>query len=297
MAIKKVLVVGVGTMGQQIGFQVAMHGFDTVMFNFRQPSLDACKAAHQSFGELFLERGTPAEEVDAALARISYSTDLEAACRGIDLVSESIIEDLEAKQQLYPQLDRHCPEHTLFTTNTSTLLPSEIAEATGRPDRFMAMHFVVGVWDHNVVELMAPSGTSRDTFDAVQAFTRDIGMVPVTILKEQPGYIINSLLVPWAVAAQSLVSNGVSSPEDVDRTWMISTGMQMGPFGFMDAVGIGTVHTIFEQLAAATGDPQHRKNADYLQTEFIAQNKLGMKTGEGYYRYPHPAYQGPDFTR
>jgi 3-hydroxyacyl-CoA dehydrogenase len=297
MKIQKVLVVGVGTMGQQIGFQIAMHGFDTVMFNFRQPSLDNCKTAHQDFGSLFRSRGTSAETVAAALARISYTTDLEAACEGVDLVSESIIEELDAKRQLYPQLDRLCPAHTVFTTNTSTLLPSQIADATGRPDRFMAMHFIVGVWDHNVVELMAPEGTSADTFATVSEFTKAIGMVPVTIQKEQPGYIINSLLVPWAIAAQSLVTNGVSSPEDVDKTWMISTGMGMGPFGFMDAVGMGTVHTIFQQLAETTGDPQHRQNADYLGTRFLAQNKLGVKTGEGYYRYPDPAYQGDDFLR
>jgi 3-hydroxyacyl-CoA dehydrogenase len=297
MKIQKVLIVGVGSMGQQIGFQSALHGFDTVMFNFRQPSLDACKTQHQAFGELFRSRGKPAEDVEAALARLSYTTDLQVACEGADLISESIIEDIGAKRELYPQLDRLCPEHTIFTTNTSTLPPSAIVDATGRPDRFMAMHFIIPIWDHNAAELMAPDSTSRDTFDTVQAFSRSIGMVPVIIRKEQPGYIFNSLLVPWAVAAQSLVTNGVSSPEDVDRTWMIGTGMEMGPFGWMDAVGMGTAHTILDQLAEATGDPQHRANADYLQEHFVAQNKLGVKSGEGYYCYPDPAFQDPEFLR
>ena len=295
MAIKKVLVVGVGTMGQQIGFQSAMHGFETVMFNFRQPSLDACREMHKEFARLFIDRGRPAEAVEAALDRISYTTDLSEACEGVDLVSESIIEELEAKRELYPLLHRHCPESAIFTTNTSTFLPSQIADATGRPERFMAMHFIVGIWDNNVVELMAPESTARETYDAVYQFSQAIGMVPVEIKKEHPGYIINSLLIPWAVAAQSLVTNEVASPTDVDKTWMKSTGMGMGPFGFMDAVGIGTVHTVLSNLAAATGDEQHLKNAAYLQEHLIDQNRLGVKSGEGYYNYPDPDYQKPEF--
>ena len=297
MTIKKVLVVGVGTMGQQIGFQCAMHGFETVMFNFRQPSLDVCREMHGEFARLFVERGRSAEEVKAALARISYTTDLAEACAGVDLVSESIIEDLEAKREVYPMLHRHCPASTIFTTNTSTFLPSQIADSTGRPGQFMALHFIVGVWDNNVVELMAPASTARETYDTVYQFSQAIGMVPVTIKKEQPGYIINSLLIPWAVAAQSLVTNEVASATDIDKTWMISTRMEMGPFGFMDVVGIGTVHTILSNLAAATGDAQHLKNAAYLQENFIEKNRLGVKTGEGYYSYPGPEFLKPEFLQ
>lgn len=295
MTIKKVLVVGVGTMGQQIGFQCAIHGFETVMFNFRQPSLDACREMHGEFARLFMKRGRSSDEVEAALGRISYTTDLAQACDGVDLVSESIVEDLEAKREVYPLLHQHCPASTIFTTNTSTFLPSQIADSTGRPGQFMALHFIVGVWDSNVVELMAPESTARETFDAVYQFSQAIGMVPVTIRKEQPGYIINSLLIPWAVAAQSLVTNEVASATDIDKTWMISTKMGMGPFGFMDAVGIGTVHTILANLAEATGDQQHLKNAAYLKHNFIDKNRLGVKTGEGYYTYPDPYFMKKEF--
>lgn len=296
MAIKKILIVGVGTMGQQIGFQCAMHGFETVMYNHRQQSLEACRQAHTAFAEMFTQqRGKKEAETTAALQRLSYTTDLEKACAEVDLVSESIVEDLEIKQKLYPLLSQYCPPSTILTTNTSTFLPSQIADSVANPGRFMAMHFVVGVWDANIAELMGHAGTSAETFAAVTDFSRTIGMVPVRIAKEQPGYIINSLLIPWSIAAQTLVTNGISSPADVDKTWMISTRMPVGPFGLMDMIGLGTVHAVLANLADSTGDEQHRINAAYLQEHFIDRGKLGMKTGEGYYHYPDPAYRTPGF--
>jgi 3-hydroxyacyl-CoA dehydrogenase len=296
MNIKKVLVVGVGTMGQQIGFQCALHGFDTVMFNLRQPSLDTCRAAHLEFAEMFQkERGASGDEVASALARISYTTDLKDACKDVDIVSESIIEESEPKRKIYEALNENCPAKTIFATNSSTLLPSEIAGGTGRPEQFIALHFVVGVWDANVAEVMGHLGTSTETFDSVMAFAKAIGMVAIRIDKEQGGYIVNSLLIPWLVAAQSLLTNGVSTPQDIDRTWMITGQMGMGPFGFMDMVGLGTVTTIFRSMGEQSDDDQLKRNAAYLQENLVAPGNLGVKTGEGFYTYPEPDFQRPDF--
>ena len=159
----------------------------------------------------------------------------------------------------------------------------------------MALHFVVGVWEANVAEVMAHPGTTAETVDTVVAFAKAIGMVPIHIGREQSGYIVNSLLIPWAVAAQSLVTNGVATPQDIDKTWMITTQMRMGPFGLMDAVGLGTVTTIFKALSAQSGDDLARRNAAYLEDNFVLRGKLGVKSGEGYYSYPEPDYQRPDF--
>ncbi|MCB1677185.1 MAG: 3-hydroxyacyl-CoA dehydrogenase [Halioglobus sp.] len=296
MSISKVLIAGVGTMGQQIGWQCALHGFDVVMFNLRQPSLDTCRKAQREFADLFhREKGQSSDAVAAALARISYTTDLAKAGADADIVSESIIEDPDAKHSIYKALNECCPAKTIFTTNSSTLLPSQIAASTGRPEKFMALHFVVGVWEANVAEVMAHPGTTAETVDTVVAFAKAIGMVPIHIGREQSGYIVNSLLIPWAVAAQSLVTNGVATPQDIDKTWMITTQMRMGPFGLMDAVGLGTVTTIFKALSAQSGDDLARRNAAYLEDNFVLRGKLGVKSGEGYYSYPEPDYQRPDF--
>jgi 3-hydroxyacyl-CoA dehydrogenase len=295
MNIKKVLVVGSGTLGQQIGFQCAMHGVDVAMYDVKQQTLDACRAIQSGYGELFLSRGRSKAEVETALARISYTLDLQAAGHDADLVSESVPEDPVIKRKVYPLLHAACPARTIFTTNTSTLLPSQIADATGRPERFLALHFANEIWDRNIGEVMGHAGTDPAIFEIVMKFAKAIGMVPIRVEKEQNGYIINSLLVPWLMAAQSLVTNGVAQPEDVDRTWMIATKMSLGPFGFLDMIGLETAYNVASYWGDVRGDEQLKKNASYIKTHFVDQDKLGVKTGKGYYTHPNPAYQQPDF--
>lgn len=295
MNIKKVLIVGSGNLGQQVGFQSAMHGFETIMYGRRRESLDSCRAAHREYAELFNQRGRSRVETNEALARISYTIDLAEAGRDADLVSESVPEDPEIKRQLYPLLNEVCPAKTIFTTNTSTLLPSQFADVTGRPDRFLALHFANEIWDRNVAEVMGHPGTDAEVFEIVVRFAKAIGMVPIRLGKEQNGYVMNSLLVPWLMAAQALVANGVAVPEDVDRTWMITTKMALGPFGVLDIVGLETIYNIAAHWGQVNGDEQLKKNAAYLKSHFVDQNKLGVKSGQGYYKHPNPAYQQPAF--
>jgi len=296
MKIKKIVVVGAGTMGRQIGFQCAVSGFQTVMYDVQQEALDDCKNKQLRFAGLFVaKRGSNAEDIDAAVARLSYTTDLAEACRNADLVSESVPEDPEMKRQVYGELNRHCPELTIFTTNTSTLLPSQFADATGRPDRFLALHFANPVWDANIGEVMPHPGTDPEVFERVLEFAAEIGMVPIRLEKEQNGYVINSLLMPLLVAAQGLVTKGVASHEDVDRTWMVSTKMPVGPFGIMDLIGLETIFNVLEYWAKADGNEDLRKHADYIKNRFIESRNLGVKTGKGYYSYPGPAFAKDGF--
>ena len=158
---KGILIVGSGTVGQQIGFQCATHGFDATMYDLREESLDACRTSHRALADMFIaQRGKSKAEMDAALARISYTTDLEAACRDVDLVSESVPENPKIKEQVYGSLNKYCPAHTVFTTNTSTLLPSQFAGATGCPARFLALHFANEIWERNAAEVMGHPGTA-----------------------------------------------------------------------------------------------------------------------------------------
>ncbi len=296
MDIRKVLVVGSGTLGQQIGFQCAMHGFETTMYDLRQESLESCRASHRQYVDLFRkQRGKSQQETDAALARLSYTTDLADAGKDADLVSESVPEHPEIKRKVYASLNQHCPAKTIFTTNSSTLLPSQMADATGRPARFLALHFANEIWERNIGEVMGHPGTDPEIFELVVTFAKAIGMVPIRLDKEQSGYVINTLLVPWLMAAQSLVTNGISSPEDVDRTWMITSKMAVGPFGILDVIGMETAYNVAAYWGEVNGDEQFKKNAAYMKKHFVDPNKLGMKTGEGYYTYPNPAYQRPGF--
>jgi 3-hydroxyacyl-CoA dehydrogenase len=296
MDITTVLIVGAGTMGRQIGFQCAVRGFDTVTYDVNDVLLDACRGTHRQFAEIFVaKRGASREAVDAAIARLTYTTDLANACRHADLVSESVPENPEVKREVFEQLNRHCPGHTIFTTNTSTLLPSQLADATGRPERFLALHFANPVWDANIGEVMPHPGTDPAIFERVCEFAKEIGMVPIRLEKEQHGYVINSLLVPLLCAAQALVTDGVTSHEEVDRTWMIATRMPAGPFGIMDVIGLETVFNVVTYWAEAGGDERLRSSAAYIKRHFVDRGKLGVKTGAGFYTYPSPAFREDGF--
>lgn len=298
MKINKVVVVGAGTMGRQIGFQCAVSGFATVMVDEREQALEECRRNQLDFAGLFVaKRGASQEAVDAAIARLSSTTDLAEACRDADLVSESVPEDPEIKRAVFGQLNQHCPVHTIFTTNTSTLLPSQFAESTGRPDRFLALHFANPVWEANIGEVMPHPGTDPVVVERVLAFASEIGMVPIRLEKEQNGYVINSLLMPLLVAAQGLVTNEVATHEDVDRTWMVSTKMPLGPFGIMDLIGLETIHNVLAYWAEADEDDALRESAVYIKERFIASGNLGVKTGKGYYSYPKPAFAREGFLR
>ena len=296
MDIEKILVVGTGTLGSQIGFQCALHGYDTAMYDIDEAALARCREVHEQIGEAVRTAlGTSREEITAAHERISYTTDLAEAAAQADLVSESVPENPDLKRKVFAQLGELCPPRTIFTTNSSTLLPSEIAGASGRPERFLALHFANQIWVNNVAEIMKHPGTDPDVFEEVVRFARTIGMVPIRIEKEQNGYVLNTLLVPLLGAALTLVANGIATPEDVDRTWMIAMKVPMGPFGTLDMIGLKTAYDITAYWAAKTGDRQSMKNAAYLKESFVDRGKLGLATGEGFYRYPDPAFREPGF--
>jgi 3-hydroxyacyl-CoA dehydrogenase len=296
MEIKNVLIVGTGTLGSQIGFQCAMYGFRTTMYDTKSDALETCKQRHQRIGEkVKAQIGKTDDEVAATHANLSYTTDLATAASDCDLVSESVPEDPELKRQVFAQLHEACPGHTIFTTNSSTLLPSEIADGTGRPERFLALHFANQIWVNNIGEVMRHPGTDREVFERVLTFAAEIGMVPIRLEKEWSGYVLNAMLVPLLTAAQSLVSNGIATPEDVDRTWMISTKTPAGPFATIDVIGLQTAYAIGDLLATKTGDPLFRKNADYLKENYLDKGKIGVNSGEGFYTYPDPAFLQEDF--
>jgi 3-hydroxybutyryl-CoA dehydrogenase len=168
------------------------------------------------------------------------------------------------------------------------------AEATGRPAQFAALHFHQFVWESNVVDIMPHPGTSADTVVLLEAFARRIGQIPIVLKRESYGYVFNAMLGALNRAALSLAAGGVASVEDVDRAWMVVMKTRIGPFGILDIIGLETAWDITEYWAKALHDPELQTNADFLKN-YIGQNRLGLKNGQGFYTYPNPHYQQPGF--
>jgi len=289
--IKKVLVIGAGTMGGQIALQCALHGFDVALYDNSPDALESGLARVRGYARRLAADG----RADAGtLARISPTGDLSAAAAAADLVSESVPEDPALKGRVFAQLNELCPPRTIFTTNSSTLLPSMFAAATGRPDRFCALHFHLPPWDANVADVMAHPGTDPEVTAAVVAFARRIGQIPIVAKKESSGYVYNAMLSALNRAALTLAAEGVADVADVDRAWMGVMKMPIGPFGIMDAVGLDTVWKITDFWAGVTGDPQLQANAAFVRG-YLEQGRLGLKSGGGFYDYPHPAFGQPGF--
>jgi 3-hydroxyacyl-CoA dehydrogenase len=298
MNITHVTIAGAGTLGSQIAWQTAFHGFDVTVYDVVEKGLEAARVYHRQYAALFLEsRGASRDQVDQAMARLSYTTDLAEAVKDADIVSESIPENIEAKRSFFKKLDKLAPEKTIFTTNSSTISPGEIAGAVDRPEKFLALHFANGIWDANVAEVMGHPGTDAVVFDQVVEFARAIGMVPVPLHKEHPGYVLNSLLIPFLSAAGSLFVKGVTDFESIDKTWMIATGGRMGPFGIMDIIGLQTIYDIELLLGNKLDDKAMLARAEFFKRNYIDRGKLGIKSGEGFYKYPDPAYSDPGFLK
>ena len=292
--IKTVLIIGSGTMGQQIGFTCALHGYSVMVYDLSNELLDNAEKMIERLSRGFVNSGrVTAEEAAAALARMKYSAIAEEAAAEADIVSESVPEDPELKGRVFGQFNELCPEHTIFTTNTSSLLPSMFAEATGRPEKLVALHFH-DVRITNVVDVMPHPGTSDETFEVVRDFSYRIGQAPIVLKREHNGYVFNYMLMEWTNSALRLASKNVASVEDIDRAWMGVLHVPMGPFAIMDSVGLGTVWTVADYWAKRTDNPGAKANADFVK-QYVDRGDLGQKTGRGFYEYPGPAYSKPGF--
>jgi len=281
---KNITVLGTGVLGSQIAFQTAFHGFDVVAYDIDQAALDRASERFRGLAARYASDGVAGSAdggADAAIARIRLTHDLADAAAEADLVIEAVPESLELKQGIYRTLGAVAPATTIFATNSSTLLPSDLADATRRPDRFLALHFANEIWAHNTAEVMGTPATDPAVYAAVVEFATRIGMVPIEIKKEKAGYLLNSLLVPFLQAGAELLVDGIAEPEAIDATWRIGTGAPKGPFEIYDIVGLTTAYNI-----SRMGDEKQQRFADLLKEKYIDQGKLGVATGEGFYTYP-----------
>ena len=295
--INTLAVLGAGVLGGQIAWQSAFKGKTVVIYDLYEEGLEQCRKAQDGYTAIYLAtQGATDETISATRERLTFTTDLSLAAANADLVIEAVPEIPDIKTAVYQELAKYLPEHSIIATNSSTLLPSQFAQATGRPEKYCALHFANLIWDQNLAEVMAHAGTSLETLTAVTRFAIEIGMLPIPVQKEQNGYVINSLLIPVLNAAISLLANGVSTPETIDRTYMINNrGCKFGPCGIIDVVGMTTAYNISAYWGNENQDEQLLKGARYLKENFLDKGKLGVPTGEGFYRYPNPSFAEPGF--
>ncbi|MDW8803305.1 3-hydroxyacyl-CoA dehydrogenase [Streptomyces scabiei] len=291
----KVTVLGSGVLGGQIAWHSAFKGKTVTVYDIDPGAIVRCRAAHDQYAAVYLsEVGAGEADIAAARGRLTYGTDLAAAVAQADLVIEAVPEVPAVKTAVYKELAGLLPADTLIATNSSTFLPRDFASATGRPEQFCALHFSNVIWAMNFAEIMAHPGTSPQTLTEVTEFAVEIGMLPIPVRGEQHGYVVNTWLVPFLNAAQTLVTNKVATPEDVDRTFLY-TGAKFGPLGMMDMIGMKTVYDVLSHWGRENDDAQMSANAAYVKENFLDRGRLGVQTGRGYYDYPDPAYQRPGF--
>lgn len=286
MSFARIGVVGCGLMGSGIAEVVARAGYPVVV---REVSDDLLRRGleriERSMGRA-VERGKlePSER-DAARARIRGTTDL-GEMRGCDLVIEAITELMEAKKQLFAELDRICPPETVFASNTSSLSITEMASVITRPERFLGLHFFNPVPVMKPVEMVRGLLTSEETLARARAFCETLGKT-VVACKDYPGFIVNLLLVPFLLDAVRALELGVASKEDIDTAVRLGLNHPMGPLTLLDFVGIDTTYYIAEAMYQEFKDPRYA--APPLLRKMVLAGHHGRKTGKGFYEYPEPA--------
>jgi 3-hydroxybutyryl-CoA dehydrogenase len=293
--IRTILLLGAGSMGQQIAMQCATHGYGVIVYDVKQDALDAADRRVREFFDLRVEQqGLTREEADAARARIRYTLEPRDGAKA-DVVNESVPEIVDLKARVFAQFNDICPPRTIFTTNTSSLVPSQFAAASGRPDKLLAMHFYQMVWNQRLTDIMPHPGTSPETVEVCMEFARRIGQCPMLLKKEHPEYVMNTFYGVIHTTAVELFYRGVASFQDIDRAWMLSMEKPNGPFGSLDYVGLDLVWQHSKNKVDRTGDSEVQAMADWLKREYIDKGRLGVKSGKGFYTYPDPEYAQPGF--
>ena len=280
MEIRKVGVVGCGLMGSGIAEVAAKSGFGVVVREVDETAMEAGRSRMRRSVDRAVEKGKVSEEDrDAAWERLTFTTSL-ADLADRDLVIEAIVEDVAVKNELFGELDRLCGPDTIFASNTSSLTITEMAASTGRPERMVGLHFFNPVPVMKLVEVVRTIATDDEVFKAAYDFASAVGKEPITA-KDNAGFVVNLLLVPYMLDAIRHLERGVASIEDMDKAMVLGTGYPMGPFTLCDFVGVDTLYRIAEIMFEEYREDRYAPPP--LLKRIVALGRFGRKTGKGFY--------------
>ena len=311
---KNIVIMGGGVLGSQIAFQTAFCDYNVIVWLRSEGSIERTKAKLELVKNSYIDainlmampegksfdnwcRGiadadnfNKVELINKVMGlsdKIKLELDMKKALEDADLVIESMAEDFEAKKDLYLKMAPLLPEKTIVVTNSSTMLPSKLAKYTGRPDKFLALHFANSIWKNNTAEVMMHPKTEEKYFNEVMEFAKSIRMIALPLKKEKSGYLLNSMLIPLLFSGMDLYVNGVSDFESIDKAWLLGTGAPKGPFQILDTVGLETAYKIVEMYLKVPSflAPYNFKGMAKVLKEYIDAGKLGKASGEGFYKY------------
>ncbi|BFL72277.1 MULTISPECIES: 3-hydroxyacyl-CoA dehydrogenase [Anaerococcus] len=316
MKIKNVTIAGGGVLGAQIAYITAFHGYNVTIWGRSEGSIERVRPRIDKLHEIFSKeleiapsyigaknpdyprsffndkseitekRITELKEINQDTYNgMNYTTDLDEAFANADLVIEAIAEVVDEKKAFYQKITPYLKDDAILVTNSSTLLPSTFRDYTGRQERFLSLHFANSIWRQNLAEVMGHDKTSEEVFDIVVEFAKSIGMYPAIIKKEQPGYILNSILVPFIDAGLRLYGDDIASPHDIDMDWKLGTGSPRGPFEIIDIVGITTVINITSANPESKDPNSALAKAVEKLKERADKGLKGVESGEGFYKY------------
>ena len=279
---KKIVVIGGGTMGLDIAQVFAKAGLDVLVRDISDAIIQASEARlNKALGKLESKGKLTAEGKAELLGRIAFTTELSGAADA-DLVIEAAIENLDIKKSIFAELDAICKPETILASNTSSISITAIASATKRADRFIGMHFFNPATVMKLVEVIRGANTSDETYDTIFSLAQTIGKDPVTVA-EAPGFVVNKLLIPMINEACDLVYTGVATAEDVDKAMQLGANHPMGPLHLGDLVGLDVCLAIMDTLYDETHDSKYR--ASLLMRKLVRAGHLGRKTGRGFFDY------------
>ena len=279
---KKVVVIGVGTMGLEIAQVFAKSGFDVVVRDISDAIIQASEARLVKGLDKKIAKGKLDEAGKKAITdKMTFTTDLNLAADA-DLVVEAAIENLDIKKSIFSELDKICKPETILASNTSSISITAIAAATQRPDKFIGMHFFNPATVMKLVEVIRGAHTSDETYNTIAELAKAIGKEPVEV-NEAPGFVVNKILIPMINEGIDLVYTGVASVEGVDTAMKLGANHPMGPLALGDLVGLDVCLAIMDTLYNETHDPKYR--ASLLLRKMVRAGKLGRKTGIGFYDY------------